>query len=313
MTIPVGATLPGMTIVVPTRDRPARLASCLEGVAALEYPPERMQVVVVDDGSIESPRLLVERFGDRIDVELVEQEAAGPAVARNAGVARARHEYVAFTDDDCAPEPGWLLMLAAGFRRAPRAMLGGRTVNALPNNLFSEASQELVSYLYEYYNSAEHGARFLTSNNMATPTRQFLEVGGFHASFPRAAAEDRDLCDRWREAGHAMWYVPEAVVRHSHALSWKQFWRQHFGYGRGAHGYHTRRAERGEDPVRPEPLGFYAGMLAHPVRNGAGLRTPSLSALLALAQIANALGYLAESRGRSARRKGGQPARRNAS
>lgn len=283
-----------MTIVVPTRDRSQRLARCLDALAELEYPDHRMHVVIVDDGSVESPRPVVDRFHGRMDVQLLEQEAAGPAAARNAGVARARHEYVAFTDDDCAPEPGWLRALAAGFEGSPRTMLGGRTVNALSTNLFSEASQELVSYLYEYYNSPERGARFLTSNNMAMPTELFLEVGGFHASFPRAAAEDRDLCDRWLEAGHAMGYVPDAVVRHAHALDWGRFWKQHFGYGRGAHGYHARRAERGKAPVRMEPLRFYAGLLAHPVRSGAGLRAPSLSALLALAQIANVLGYLAE-------------------
>jgi len=293
---PAGSAVPGMTIVVPTRDRPSHLAACLDALIGLEYPRHRMHVVIVDDGSVESPRPVVDQFRGRIDVQLIEQEAAGPAAARNAGVARARHEYVVFTDDDCAPEPGWLLGLASGFERSPHAMLGGRTVNALSTNLFSEASQELVSYLYEYYNSPEHGARFLTSNNMAMPTEAFLQLGGFHASFPRAAAEDRDLCDRWHGAGHAMWYVPDAVVRHSHALGWSRFWRQHFGYGRGAHGYHARRAERGETSVRLEPLRFYAGLLAHPARRGAGLRAPSLSALLALAQIANMVGYLAEAR-----------------
>lgn len=291
-----GSALPGMTIVVPTRDRPRQLTACLDALTGIVYPRHRMHVVIVDDGSAESPRPVVERFRGRIDVQLVEQEAAGPAAARNAGVAHARHEYVVFTDDDCAPEQRWLLELAARFERSPRAMLGGRTVNALSTNLFSEASQQLVSYLYEYYNSSEQGARFLTSNNMAMPTELFLQVGGFHASFPRAAAEDRDLCDRWHGAGHGMWYVPDAVVRHSHALDWVHFWRQHFGYGRGAHGYHARRAERGEAPVRPEPLRFYAGLLAHPVRRGAGLRAPSLSALLALAQIANVLGYVVEAR-----------------
>lgn len=293
---PIGDALPGVTIVVPTRDRPGHLASCLDALTALDYPAHRMHVVVVDDGSVESPRPVVDRFRERFDVQLLEQETAGPAAARNAGVARARNEYVAFTDDDCAPEPDWLLALAAGFERSPRAMLGGRTVNALATNPFSEASQELVSYLYEYYNSPEHGARFLASNNMAMPTELFLQVGGFHTSFPRAAAEDRDLCDRWHEAGHGIRYVSEAVVRHSHALGFSRFWKQHFGYGRGAHGYHARRAERGEAPIRPEPLRFYIGLLAHPVRRGAGLRAPSLSVLLGLAQIANALGYVAEAR-----------------
>ena len=291
---PAGSAFPGMTIVVPTRDRPGHLASCLEALTGLEYPGHRMHVVIVDDGSVGSLRPVVDRFRGHVDVQLLEQEGAGPAAARNAGVARARHEYVAFTDDDCAPEPGWLLGLAAGFRRSPRAMLGGRTVNALSTNLFSEASQELVAYLYEYYNSPEQGARFLTSNNMAMPTDLFLELGGFHMSFPRAAAEDRDLCDRWHGAGHPMWYVPDAVVRHSHALGWSRYCQQHFGYGRGAHGYHARRADRGETSVRLEPLRFYAGLLAHPVRHRAGLRAPSLSALLALAQIANVLGYLTE-------------------
>lgn len=291
---PLQPAAPGVTIVVPTRDRPQRLEACLEAVAALDYPEDRLQVVVVDDGGRESARPIVARFDGRLDVQLVEQDAAGPAAARNAGVAHARNGYVAFTDDDCAPDPGWLRALVSRFEEFPGAMLGGRTVNALEANPFSEASQELVSYLYDYYNSPERGARFLTSNNMAMPTELFLEVGGFHASFPRAAAEDRDFCDRWRAAGHAMWYVPEAVVRHSHAMDWIRFWRQHFGYGRGAHGYHRRRLARGETRMRLEPLRFYTGLLAHPLRSGAGLRAPALSGLLALAQAANVLGFLTE-------------------
>lgn len=287
-------TLPGFTIVVPTRARPRRLETCLESLARLDYDRSRVQVVIVDDGSPESPRPIIERFQNRMDIELLTRNGAGPAAARNAGAARARHECLAFTDDDCQPEPGWLRAFGRGMAATPLAMLGGSTVNALPTNVFSEASQELISYLYEYYNRPGGEARFLTSNNMAVPLDMFREVGGFSASFPLAAAEDRDFCDRWLAARHDMRYLPQARVRHSHNLNLRGFWRQHFGYGRGAHGYHRRRSGRGAGRIRPEPLRFYTGLLTYPLQQGSRGRAPALAALLAISQVANALGYFFE-------------------
>ncbi len=293
---PPESTLPGFTIVVPTRDRPQSLAACLEALARLDYDRARIQVVIVDDGSPESLHPIVERFRTRMDIDLLVQNGAGPAAARNAGAARAVHEYLAFTDDDCEPEPGWLRALGAGVLSTPRTMLGGSTVNALPRNLFSEASQELISYLYEYYNQPGGKARFLTSNNMSVPLDMFRDLGGFSASFPLAAAEDRDFCERWLTARHEMRYLPQARVRHSHELDLRRFWGQHFGYGRGAYGYHRRRAQRGETGIRPEPLRFYTGLLKYPLTQGARARAPGLSALLVVSQVANALGFFYEKR-----------------
>ena len=68
-----------MTVVVPTRNRPERLAQCLEALSQLDYPADRLQVVIVDDGSEESPRALVDRFRGRLDLKLLEQGGAGPA------------------------------------------------------------------------------------------------------------------------------------------------------------------------------------------------------------------------------------------
>ena len=286
-------SLPGFTVVVPTRARRRRLDLCLQSLADLDYPRERLQVVVVDDASPKSPQDIIDQYRNRLDVELLGQEKAGPAVARNAGARRARHEYVAFTDDDCAPHPEWLRELASAFRARPETMLGGSTTNALEGNLFAEASQELVSYLYEYFNAAPN-VRFLTSNNMALPADLFLELGGFSASFPVAAAEDRDLCDRWLNAGGELGYAPDAIVLHSHELGLASFWRQHFGYGRGAHGYHRRRARRGSKPVRLEPVRFYTGLLAYPLKQRRGLASPAISVLLFLSQVANAAGYFYE-------------------
>ena len=52
-------------------------------------------------------------------------------------------------------------------------MIGGRTVNALPGNPYSTASQLLIDYLYSYYNADSGQARFFTSNNLAVAAERF--------------------------------------------------------------------------------------------------------------------------------------------
>jgi glycosyltransferase involved in cell wall biosynthesis len=139
---------PAFSIVIPTYGRPAQLANCLQSLVELDYPRGSFEVIVVDDGGDPSPSAVVETISRRLDVALVRQAHAGPAAARNAGARQARSEFLAFTDDDCAPTPAWLQELAQSLRVARGALVGGLTINALPNNLFAEASQALVNYLY---------------------------------------------------------------------------------------------------------------------------------------------------------------------
>ena len=287
-------SLPFFSIVVPTFDRPRQIAACLESLTRLEYPPERFEVIVVDDGSPLPPRHLVEAVQDRLDVTLVTQENAGPAKARNTGAARARGAYLAFTDDDCAPAPDWLHALRAGFAEDGARALGGRTVNALPDNIYSTASQMLIDYIYAYFNPDPKEAQFFASNNLAFPAAGFREIGGFDTTYPRAAAEDRELCRRWVRRGGRMAYLPAARVYHAHDLSLRRFWRQHFTYGRGAYCYHRLRARDSGEQIRVEPGGFYANLLRHPFRHTARGRAARVAALLFLSQAANAGGFFWE-------------------
>src|SRR5262249_16613605 len=140
---------PTFTIVVPTYDRPTQLAACLGALERLEYPRDRFDVIVVDDGSPTSLRNVVEPFPERLRVELLRQANSGPAAARNAGAARARNEFLAFTDDDCTPAPDWLRQLAGRFVANPDHAIGGRVLNRLTENVYAAASQVLVAYLYD--------------------------------------------------------------------------------------------------------------------------------------------------------------------
>jgi hypothetical protein len=104
-------------------------------------------------------------------------------------------------------------------------------VNLLTENIYAAASQGIVDYLYEYFGENSAPRRFFTTNNLVVPRAEFLELGGFDETFALAAAEDRDLCERWVGAGRDLEYAPDVVVDHAHALSFVRFNRQHFHYG----------------------------------------------------------------------------------
>jgi len=275
---------PFFSIIVPTYDRPRQLAACLQSLAALDYPRDHFEVIVVDDGSEVPPETLVASFRDKMDVTLLAQSHSGPAAARNLGAARAKGRFLAFTDDDCAPTPGWLQKLATRFAQAPDCAIGGRTLNALPDNPYSTASQLLIDYLYTYYDADPNQARFLTSNNLALPAERFHAVGGFDAGWFRAAAEDRELCDRWLHYGYRMIYAQEVLVYHAHSLTFRTFWRQHINYGRGAFYFHGARARRGHVSLKPEPLGFYLDLLRYPSSQVQDGNAVLLAALLVTAR-----------------------------
>ncbi len=285
---------PEFSVVIPSRDRPAQLRRCLAALAQLENPRDQFEVIVVDDGSRQPYDHVVAEFSDAMQLRLLRRGGNGPGQARNAGVSIALGRFVALTDDDCAPAPDWISRLGDALRQQPDALAGGRIVNAIPENACSEASQVLISYLYDYFSTGERETRFFASCNFALRAELYRQTGGFHPRFRLAGGEDRDFCDRWTAPGKRMVYVGDAVVRHLHHLNLPGFLRQHFTYGRGAWHFHNARAERGSGRVPVEPLSFVTGMLARPFREP-NVRWPLAVSLLIGSSVAmNALGYFHE-------------------
>jgi GT2 family glycosyltransferase len=277
---------------------------CLRALVSQTYPRDRFEVIVVDDGGDCPLASSLAPFDALLRLHLIERGKGGPARARNAGATHASGSLLAFTDDDCEAEPGWLAALHACFSRCPDRAIGGEIVNALQDNTYSAASQLLVDYLYEFHGARQlpdasggrKSPRFFTSNNLAVPAALFDAIGGFDESFPLAAGEDREFCDRWQQHGYRLLRAPEAVVRHAHALSLPKFWRQHVNYGRGA--FHLRRARiaRGAPAVELEQFSFYRQLLTYPVRARRQQPALALMTLMFVSQMANALGFALEMR-----------------
>src|SRR5262249_55512081 len=110
---------PLFSVIIPTYMRPQQLQDCLEGLACQNYPRDRYEVIVVDDGSPDMPEPVTTPFHARMQLRLLRAPHGGPAAARNAGAREAAGDLLAFTDDDCVPSSGWLQALAHGISCAP--------------------------------------------------------------------------------------------------------------------------------------------------------------------------------------------------
>lgn len=282
-----GPDTPFLSVVVPTHNRPDGLKSCLGALARSAYPGHRFEVVVVDDGGKIPLESTVDPFREALDVQLVLQERAGAAAARNTGAERARGVYLAFTDDDCMPSAGWLGALADRFRYSPDALVGGRTLNALPENPYASANHQLVGFFYSHYNADPDHALFAAPNNLGVPAEAFRDAGGFDVEASRTPAGDRELCSRWTSLGRPTIYAPEAVVHHARPVALRAFWRQHFEAGRHARSLRDLRSA--------EPLSFYRDLVRYPLAHQRGQSNARrIAALVAVSQVANAAGFFYE-------------------
>ena len=290
-------SIPLVSIVIPTYARPERLRDCLAALARQTMAADAFEVVVVDDGS---PQPVVPPEATTpagLVIRVIRQQNAGPSAARNRGVEEALGDLIAFTDDDCLPTPTWLESLVTAHRQCPAALVGGITFNGLADDAFATTSQMIIDLVYEHFNSDATNAYFITSNNMLCTRAAYRDLGGFDTSFPRAGAEDRDYCDRWRASGRPLRLVPAATIEHRHAQNLKEFLDLHYRYGRGAYRYQAKRWERGSGTMAQD-MSFHGTLLRrlprHLRRHRGLARKTQIASAIVLWQVANAAGFFHE-------------------
>jgi glycosyltransferase involved in cell wall biosynthesis len=255
---------PDVSVVIPTRDRLERLEAALAALRAQTLEPDRFEIVVVDDGSTDGTRELLERALDgEPRLRSVRLEGRGPAAARNAGWRAASAPFVAFTDDDCEPDPSWLETLLDARAANPDSILQGVT-RPIPR----EAA--LLSRPFTRTRQIEEPSPWFATCNIAYPRELLERLDGFDELFPEALGEDTDLGWRALEQGARLEFAGRAVVHHAVE-------------DLGPAGY-MRHALRGADAVYA--FRRHPGLRARTLSYGA-FRNPSLARLaLALAGLA---------------------------
>ena len=280
------------SVIVPTYKRPHKLIKLLEALTKQTFPKDRFEVIVVDDVGDILLNTIAAPFQRALNLTLVCQENAGPAAARNHGTSFAKGTFLAFTDDDCRPAPGWLQAMAEALEQSPKSLCGGRTLNALIKNPFSQATQALADYVYENYKPPDNVGSFFLSNNLALPRKEFLKMGGFDSSL--RFGEDRELCRRWIWQGGALIFIPEALVYHSHPLRFTSFLRLHFLYGTGTVQFKKRFVHKGLKPAHLSPPSYYVKLFLWGLREQKNANGLLISVLLLLSQLCYTAGYAFE-------------------
>jgi GT2 family glycosyltransferase len=210
---PVGshANQPKVSVVIATRDRVEQLSILLDALEAQTLPRDQFEVIVVDDGSSDSTRVLA---GARVDSLVRNDTSLGPAGARQRGWPLAKAALVAFTDDDCRPEANWLESGLEAHLMAPGSIVQGRT---RPDETHGV---DLRTPLARSIRVDSLGPFFETCN-VFYPKELLERVGGFDERIA-TAGEDADLALRALETGCGAVFAGEAVVNHSievHSLS----------------------------------------------------------------------------------------------
>lgn len=190
---------------------PAQLARC---VAAVLAQPRVRRVIVIDDGSPLAFPALPE------GAEILRQAAnAGPAAARNRGVARALElgaTVVLFTDVDCVPDPGWADAMAAFLDATGHVAAGGVTC-ALGRTLLDRYHDFAGSLNGRWIVPGHAALLYANTCNLAVRAAALAHVG-FDERFPSAAGEDFDFSHRLRAHG-TIGLATAAVVRHDFAYT----------------------------------------------------------------------------------------------
>ena len=286
---------PTFSIIIPSHGRPAQLAACLRSVQQLDFPPEEYEIVVVDDATDPPLEPEVAPVADGQVIRWVRlAENVGPAAARNEGARAARGAFLAFTDDDCLPDRRWLAALHEAAAAHPGAAVGGRIVDGIGTGLFCAADQAVLDAAYAHHNADPAHARFFSAANLAIPADGFREAGGFDPRY--RTAEDREFSARWIAGGGRMVSVPDAVVVHAATSGLGRFWHRHYAFGKGAYRFRNRHTRLAGLRIALEPATYYWRMLTEPLRRSLGVKGAVTCALVALSQLASALGFLAAER-----------------
>ncbi|WP_053226877.1 glycosyltransferase family 2 protein [Solirubrobacter soli] len=206
---PESASAPLVSVVAATHNRRERLQRMLDALAAQTVGTDTFEVIVVDDGSSDdTPALLAAGGPEALALRTLRQpQSRGPAAARNRGWREARGTLIAFTDDDCEPQPYWLEQLLAGAGGRTDVIVQGRT---LPNPAEADRNGAFARTL-EVNGPSPH----YPTANILYPRAVLEQLDGFNEHYGAPAGEDTDLGWRAKGLGVESVYTEDALVYHA--------------------------------------------------------------------------------------------------
>lgn len=200
-----------VSIIVPTFNRKSSLERTLNSLISQDYPHDKYEIIVCDDGSTDDTSVFMKNFIANSDIKIkyLIQKNSGPAVARNLGIHNSRGKIVAFIDDDCAAVNGWLSSAVNNFMDNKVGGVQGPTLQI--------SKVPLVKKLFSYARTANVTTQDYSYASCNIFYRKDLLdlLNGFDNNFPVPCwGEDTDLGNRVILNGYKIAFDEEVVVYH---------------------------------------------------------------------------------------------------
>lgn len=222
--------VPPVSIVIPVKNSERTLGLLLESLRKLEYPRDRLEIIVVDNASTDATASVARSFPEVI---LISEGKPSSYAARNAGIRKSRYEYIAFLDADCEVTPSWLRDLVAPLLEDSRlGLVGGmnRPVKAL--HPLSRTERAIGGYMnIDYKENWLYG--YAITMNVIYRRAVFDQVGLFDDN----VISGSDVEMSWRAQWQGKWRLrvlrDSGCVYHHDAVKVRSLIARHFRIGQG--------------------------------------------------------------------------------
>ncbi len=220
--------LPQVSVIIPIYNGADDLPALLACLRSQTYPADRVEFLLVDNGSTDRTHELLQAASDIRS--LSEPAIQSSYAARNAGIRAAQGEILAFTDADCRPEPQWLMDLVVGFGDPTVGLIIGE-IQALSGNTLLERYADRQETLSQKHTIANPFCPYGQTANLAVRASVFMETGLFRPHLTTGG--DADMCWRILQETNWQWVFTEtAIVRHHHRETLSELISQWRRYGK---------------------------------------------------------------------------------
>jgi GT2 family glycosyltransferase len=271
------------SVVIATFNRQGLLLELLEDLARQQGMSDGFDITVVDDGSAQPVKALLQARGWPFALQVVEQRNTGQAKARHAGILASTGDLIVIVDDDMRVAPDFLATHHGLHTRGFEVVLG---LIRAPDNLHDKPlferfhAAQLALFLADMRAGKPIPGAALCTGNVSFRRARYLEVGGFDLSLQRS--EDRDLGIRLKKAGARFAFSEHASVTHRSDHTQLEVWlKRAFLYGV----YDSRIASKHPDDGYNDPWHYLLLMnpIARPLLLGAVVSPAAAAAISSVA------------------------------
>lgn len=213
---------PFISIIIPTYNEEKYISYCLKSLVSLNYPKDRYEIIVVDNGSTDNTVSLCKRYTDKVFIFL----GGNISTLRNFGANHARGEILAFIDADCIADKNWLGNAVNSFKKDH--CITGSDVSIPDNALWIERAW------FSQGNSGRQKASHINSANLIVPSDIFKNIGGFNETL--STGEDYEFSMRAKKVVEVISDDSIKVTHLGNPKTLKQFLKREIWHGLGAFG-----------------------------------------------------------------------------